>query len=158
MADARNIYQEHLDTVSALVWACEFEAAAGYLAYPSLLETSDASICLPSAASALNSLRSFRDSLGRLGAHAYYRICRGADFEEDNPDRIAGRHRTYVMRGGTYMVPPYDSDMVLERGAEHWCARGIRSRIRNADCSIILNPTGGGSEAACDGHLPPEAE
>ncbi|UWQ16503.1 hypothetical protein [Jannaschia sp. M317] len=137
MTTAADIYQTNLDEVTNLLWARDYEGVCRHLLFPSRMETNDKGVQVENAEQMILSLRSQRDSLERLGAQGYHRLCLAAEFDPLNPDRIVGRHRTYVLRGGTYVIPPYEADMALERVNGRWLCAGLRAYVRNADAGVI---------------------
>ncbi|MEZ5713786.1 MAG: hypothetical protein R3D85_00585 [Paracoccaceae bacterium] len=143
MSEAVDIYQAHLDTVSQALFRGDFDAVTALMHYPSAMETDDDWVCIDSAPALLPSLRSFRETLSRLGVTEYHRICRGADFAQDDPDRIEGLHETYALRHAVPAMPPYLNRMTLIRRDGIWLGAGIRAAARNTDWTIIQHDTTG---------------
>ena len=109
--DARDIYQAHLDVVSAAVWARSYGTLTRHIDETIDIRTIDTSHAAVPRAQAIGNLMAFRKGMDEIGATAYHRVCLDAAFAGEG--RIEGRHRTYVLRGGNYAIDPYDNDMTL---------------------------------------------
>lgn len=126
MTDPKAIYQAHLDVVSSALWHRDFEAVSVMMHYPDTIVAKDLTQRFDVPADNMHAARLMRESIARLGATAYHRICVMAEFVEGDQDRIVGRHRTYLLNGGTYVIPPFESDMTLRRVGARWLGAGIR--------------------------------
>lgn len=51
--------------------------------------------------------------------------------------RVEGAHRTYIMRGGTYALDPFQNDMALVLRAGAWLGAGLRSAFDTCTCTIL---------------------
>lgn len=116
--DAHVIYQEHLDIVSDAVWRRSHATLAHHIDEVLDIETVDRPHLATTRAQAIGNLVAFRRAMEGVGATAYHRVCHAAEFVGE--DRIEGCHRTYVMRGGNYVIDPYDCDMILRRRDGLW--------------------------------------
>lgn len=137
MTIAHDIYQAHLDVVSDLQWRGDLDAVLDHMLLPKRIETADSVAVMENAADMRASLGSFHASMHRLGANAYHRVCLKAEFAADDSEVILGVHRTYIMRGGQYVVAPYKAEMTLRRIDGQWRSASIRSGLRNALCTVI---------------------
>ena len=115
---AHAIYQDHLDAVSEAIWNRDFDAVLGLMHYPHHRSIGPRVVVIDDPAVLAGQAAAFRDSLEGLRATGYVRVCREADF--DGPDRIVGRHETFIVRGGTYQVDPYRAKLTLIRRDGLW--------------------------------------
>lgn len=130
--EAIEIYQNHLDRMSARMWNNDFVGMSEMMYFPHRINLPGHSRVIGSAEEQQLDARAFRESLGALGATAYHRVCREARFADDARRRIVGRHKTYVMRGGSYLTDPYDCEMSLVPGDDGaWLADWITVSVRN---------------------------
>lgn len=136
MNDPKDIYQDHLDRISRALWDGDFDTVCANMHLPKRIETADRVAVMETVEDMQASLVSFRDSMLRLGATAYHRVCRSVTRDAD-PDLLHGIHRTYIMRGGQYVLDPYDVAMELRRVDGRWLGSTIRSHLRNATCTVI---------------------
>ena len=132
MTDAQTIYQAHLDRVSQAIWASDFETVMRHKAYPNRMHFPDRTVTFAEPDPLAVDARQFRATLANLGATAYHRICTSAAFDPQDADRVIGSHRTYVLRGGNYVVAPYACDMVLVRRGDDWLTTDITVPDRRA--------------------------
>ena len=135
--NARAIYQANLDAVSRAVWEQDIDAALAHLELPNRMATQDTEFILVDAAELLRAIANLRESLTRLGATGFHRICQDAVVDPSRPDRIIGRHRSYVLRGGSHVLPPYESQMSLVQTAAGWKANDIYSEVNNRDMTVV---------------------
>ena len=135
MPEARDIYQEHLETVSRAIWTRDYARIAEMMHYPHQISTPRRSAIVETPEQLMLDAQAFRENLAGLAATAYHRVCRAAAF--DGPDRIVGRHITYVLRGGTYVTDPYMSDMRLVRRDGAWLGAGIVISEHNLSMSYF---------------------
>ncbi|MGB3406135.1 MAG: hypothetical protein WBA67_01435 [Jannaschia sp.] len=127
--EPRDIYQIHLDHVSRALWDRDWEESVGYWTYPHVMKTVDGVGTVYGAEEMIVYSKAFRERMAGLGATAYHRVCVSAQYDPADNDRILGRHRTYILRGGNYLVPPYDCDMILHRAPGIWMSAGISVSI-----------------------------
>ncbi len=137
MTDAREIYQLNLDIVSRAVWTKDCATVLQHLKLPNQMYTADAGMLVRTAEELCAVVEDFRAYLQRMGALDYHRICTEAEVDPDNPDRITGKHRTYILRGGRYVIEPYVNDMVMERVDGHWMATELRAHVENKTCTVV---------------------
>jgi hypothetical protein len=138
MADDPNeIYQANLDAVSRAVWDADMETALAHIAVPSRMVTPDADVTLEHRQALERALRELRDSMRRMGASAFIRICKGARFLDGDPRRIGGSHVTHILRGATGVLPPYESRMILQRFEDGWKQVEIFAHVSNRHITVI---------------------
>ena len=137
MQAAQDIYEDHLDVVSKLQWQRAFDGVCARMHCPLRIETADTVAIIQTAQEMREPLEAFHASVVRLCAQAYHRVCLPAEFEPTHPQHIAGRHRTYIMKGGQYAVDPYEAQMDLVVSGDRWCRLCIRSNHRNVACTVI---------------------
>jgi hypothetical protein len=135
--NAMDIYQRNLDEVAQAIWEKNFEAALAHFAFPKHMATPDADVTIHEPEAMLQALAELRESLSRIGATAFLRICKEAVFDPRDEDRIIGSHVSYVLRGGTNVVPPYTSRMVLVRQPDGWKSVDIVSEASNRYLTVI---------------------
>ncbi|MCU4654974.1 hypothetical protein N8I71_19210 [Roseibacterium sp. SDUM158016] len=133
---AGEIYQGFLDAVSHKMMARDYAAVAAGMCYPQTIETEDGLVSFDGPGMMEEAAASFGAFLGRMGATEYHRICDRADFAGGGTE-IEGEHVTYILRGGTFVVPPYRNRMFLRFEDGAWRGAGIASAVRNRNCSIL---------------------
>ncbi len=125
--NAPRIYQDYLDRVSSRMWDEDADGVAAMMTYPHVVHLPRADRIIDCAAAQERDVRAFRDELRAMGATAFHRLCRTAAVDPSCVDRIVGRHTTYVMAGGGYLLPPYECEMSLRRDAtDGWRSDAIR--------------------------------
>lgn len=127
--DAHALYQTHLDVVSDAVWRRSHSTLARHVDGVLDIETLDKMHLRTPRAQAIGNLIAFRRAMEGIGATAYHRLCLDAAFAGE--DRIEGRHRTYVLRGGNYAIDPYECDMVLRLRDGVWMMSDTRVSRRH---------------------------
>jgi len=133
MTQAHDIYQDFLDKASVALWNRDYTTVAAMLSYPHLIRLPETDRIIQNAAEQQLDAQAFRESLKGLGATAYHRLCRDAQFDPDGPGRITGAHTTYVMRGGSYLTDPYECRMSLMRQPDgRWLADAINVSVRKS--------------------------
>ena len=123
--DAREIYQRHLDAMSAAVWARDGAAIGALLDESVDVVTGDRSCRSIGRDATVATLVAFRDAMRGIGATSYHRICNRA--ARTAPDVIEGAHVTYVLRGGNYAIEPYTCEQTLRLQDGAW--RMGRTRV-----------------------------
>lgn len=136
-APAASIYQAHLDAVGRAFWDRDWGSLSQYLAPQNSLRTLDTAYATRNHEEMRLSYQSLRDSIDIVGAQAYHRICLEAQFTDASQTRILGRHRTYILSGGTTVLEPYESDMTLELIDQRWLGVAIFGRFKNSDLTAI---------------------
>ena len=111
--EVKGIVQAHLDLVSVALWERRWEAVADAVAYPHVIDTVDRSLTMHTREALIREVRLLRDNLDALAATAYHRICLRAELTDAGT--IVGLNRTYILRGGSYVVAPYETTMTLVR-------------------------------------------
>lgn len=134
---AETIYQSNLDAVTRKFFTGDLSGVGDLIAIPSNVHTSDASLRIERMEDLLVMLNEQRESLMRLGTTEYHRICIEAAFANPPGTRIMGRHRTYVLRGGTYLMDPYLCEQTLVKEGSFWRASDIRCGLKNRDYTIV---------------------
>ena len=150
---ARAIYQANLDTVTRAFWRRDMARLGDLLHVPTWMRLADAEVLVSTWDELRAVLEAQRDSLDRMGATEYHRICIGAEWAEGRDDWIQGRHMTYILRGGAEAVPPYPCTMDLRRFGVLWMACALDCAIRNRDLpmapkgstSVVRRGTGRGA-------------
>ena len=138
-SDPEQIYQSNLDRVTRRFFSGDLTGIEDLIAIPSELHTLDAGGRVDRLEDLVDLLTEQRNSLLRLGTTEYHRICLDAKFTDPEEMQISGRHRTYVLRSGTYVMAPYQCRQRLEKQGALWRACHIRCDVKNTDYTII-NP------------------
>ncbi|MDG4649704.1 hypothetical protein P6F26_14765 [Roseibacterium sp. SDUM158017] len=134
---AFDIYQRNCDEVARAVWDRDFDLALRHIGLPLRAVTPEADVTLRDEAALIQTLEEMRENLRKLGATAFLRICREADFYPGDDGRIHGSHMSYVLRGATNLVPPYTSRMLLVRGPDGWQQTELISRVSNRHVTVL---------------------
>ncbi|TNF23140.1 MAG: hypothetical protein EP318_02035 [Rhodobacteraceae bacterium] len=137
MTSAMEIYQDLTDRATNALWARDYDTVLGLLALPYRIATQDFDLLHESEADLRDALVHYRDFLEHSGAQDFHRIATRAAFAPETPDRIEGEHESYVLRGGQYVVDRYVSTQVLLRDKGVWRGVENRSRVRNANCTLL---------------------
>lgn len=127
METAHDIYQRHIDEVSKAVFDGDIDSVIARWGIPHVFISHGGEEIVKGEEMLRRYMTNFHRHIRSIGATAYHRICLEAHFAPEDADRIEGRHRTYLLRGGSYVIDPYESDMVFERQNGVW--RAILSRI-----------------------------
>jgi deoxycytidine triphosphate deaminase len=130
------IYQAHLDTVSKMIWAREFEPLAQMMVYPHELLIGETVEVVDSPEAFVAWASSFRHSLEELGATAYHRVAIAAAFRGNAEDEIDGFHRVYVLNGASHLIEPYSSEAKLQKRDGAWLGSGVRATLRAARYAV----------------------
>lgn len=140
MADveAKRLYQAHIDTVTRLFWLRDWDGLVRHLGYPALIQSADAELFIRDEGTLRRTLREQRDSLDRIGARDYHRICVQARFDPGSDRTIHGQHETFILRGGSFVLDPYRCEMTLHEENGLWRAYGFTARMRNRDYTVVL--------------------
>ncbi|WP_299817041.1 hypothetical protein [uncultured Jannaschia sp.] len=125
MPEAAEIYQRLADATSRAAWDRDFDALGQLTDYPYTFTSDRGTRVTHTFEEFRADVEAFRQSLATLGATAYHRVCLKAEYVEGSPDRIDGTHRSYVLRGGSYLVDPYECAMELVRRNGLWLTRRI---------------------------------
>ncbi|MBF9035082.1 hypothetical protein HKCCE2091_12620 [Rhodobacterales bacterium HKCCE2091] len=143
--DAMSVYQTHLDRVGRAFWSLDFPVLERLLGVPTSIRTLDAEDVLPDWPSLSAMLEAQRKSFKTLGATEYHRVVTSAEYSDTRLQEITGSHRTYILRGGTLVVPPYTASQVLRQVDGDWRAFDLQVSVRNRDLNIISRPRPGAS-------------
>ena len=131
------IYQGWLDRIADALWSSDFSAVAAAMEYPHYMRTLDGEIWFDTQEKQVEAARDFRQYLTAMGAQAYMRLCAKASFVAGREDEILGMHTTYVLRGGTYVIPPYSNTMTLILRGDQWLGAGTSAACTNHHCTIL---------------------
>ncbi len=135
--EPREIYQRNCDAIARALWDRDFETIRAHTALPVRMITPDADVTISDKNALHQGMEELRESLSRLGATAFLRICKTAEFAPGDETRILGSHTSYVLRGATNLLPPYDSRMLMVREADGWKASDIFSHVSNRHMTVI---------------------
>lgn len=134
---AQDIYQSNLDAVTQCLVTGDLTDVAAHLAVPGRMIIDDAEVHIDQLEDLLLMLEEQREGLLRLGTTEYHRICTQAEFTNPMGTAIAGKHRTYVLRGATYLVAPYPCEQWLALQGGCWRGHTLKCNVRNRDYSIV---------------------
>ncbi|MEM7491004.1 MAG: hypothetical protein AAF390_17950 [Pseudomonadota bacterium] len=129
--DAAEIYQAHLDATSHAMWIGDRATLAALIGAPHAVTVNGETRVFRSVDEVIDGAAAFRASMVRLGATAYHRVAISAAFETDERQTIQGRHRVYILHGGSYIIDPYETEMTLVHDDDHW---------RCGDIAMTLSP------------------
>jgi hypothetical protein len=132
------IYQRNLDAVSQALWTGDLALILRHIAIPNQMLTNDAELIIASADEMHLAMTDFRDTLRRLGADRYLRVCRKAAFVPGRHDMIIGVHDTFILSDGVPVRPPYQNLMTLIQSADAgWRGIRIEAQAENTDYPIL---------------------
>jgi hypothetical protein len=134
---AQEIYQANIDAVSQRFLSGDLSDIGDYLAIPSEIHVNDASVILDRLEDLVLLLREQREGLLSMGATEYHRVCTDAAFANAEQTRIEGAHRTYILRGGSYLLTPHSCNQRLENQDGVWRACCLKCQVRNSDYTIV---------------------
>lgn len=127
---AMQILQTYLDTMSDHVLAGDFECYQRGVALPFHLVTTDSSVVVSSLESLRDGFDGFRAMLASQQVTAYVRLVASATLLDDR--LISGHYTTHVISGGTRIVAPFPSQIVLRQTDGHgWRGASITNGIKN---------------------------
>ncbi|TFL16983.1 hypothetical protein [Jannaschia formosa] len=138
--NAWQIYQDHLDAVSKAFWARDYDRVVTMMSYPHKMRSGRLCQVVQTPGELIEVAEIARSSMQRLGGTAYHRVCLEAAFNPDDPDHIRGRHRVFLLRGGSYVIDPYESEMCLVRVDGSWLSMGV-SNENNIAIVTTLDPS-----------------
>lgn len=137
LRSAAEIYQANLDAVSRMLFAGDLDRIGCHIAVPCAVHTQDSSQRIEQLDDLMVMLREQRDCLRRLGATEYHRICIEAEFTDPTGLRIRGHHRTYLLRGGSYLMEPYPCEQQIELQGDDWKALDLNCQMRNSELTLV---------------------
>lgn len=129
------IYQAWLDRIDRCFWQGRDEEVAAAMHYPHSMATQDAVVHFDRPEKMIEAARHFREALRSAGAQNYARLCVEAAFA--TPDRIEGRHQTFILSGGRYVVEPFMNSMTLVRRDGAWFGAGVTYDVRNTELPVL---------------------
>ncbi|WGW05655.1 hypothetical protein [Tropicibacter oceani] len=136
---ALEIYRKHLDLVTTAVWERNWDVVKQNLAVPTVLRSQDTELAVETMDDLFDAIKEVRASMVTMGATAYFRVARHAEFSDALMTRIEGRHTTYIMTGGYYALPPFESTQTLKLENGVWKGWNMRAGVRNSTLTVI-NP------------------
>lgn len=142
MSQASDIYQDHLDRITASFWDRDFETLVLEMVYPHKMASSGGLEEVASPTALKSAAIAYRDRLDEMGATAFLRICTAAAFAEGREDRIDGVHRVYILAGGRQVMPVYSSELILLHRQDRWMGAGVRGAYGPSDIGILRPPEG----------------
>ena len=135
--DPAVVYQEHLDATSDAMWRDDRAALGRLLICPHSVTVDGQTRIFETEEQVWEGSRGFRSNMTQLGATAYHRLAVQGSIRMAGPDRMEGRHDIHVLRGGTYVTPPYQSAMTLVLDGDAWRASDITVFVRPEGRNII---------------------
>ncbi|MGH1414105.1 MAG: hypothetical protein ACRBB0_11480 [Pelagimonas sp.] len=134
---AKAIYQANLDHVSEAVWSRDWDELVNQFVFPLVIRTLDTGSHITLPSQLVQTAQAFRDSLALASAQSYHRVCIEAQFSNPETTIIIGQHRTIALRGGSYVLPPFESDMRLELRTGQWLTGSLFARVNNHDLTVV---------------------
>lgn len=137
---AREIYQDHLDTLTCALMDADLNACRDRFAFPHHVRTLSMNVTVETNAHFEKLARSVMQNLRDEGITRYIRIAKHAAFVTDTV--IEGEHESHRFRGDTLHIPPYRNRVRLERGADgHWrethCTNAILNRAGHFEMTEV---------------------
>ncbi|SNS82982.1 hypothetical protein [Antarctobacter heliothermus] len=132
-----DIYQANLDAVAQMVFSGDMSRLQDLISVPLVIQMADGSMQIDRLEDVVFMLAEQRDNLLNLGTTEYHRICVDARFLDPAATQISGRHKTYVMRGATYLLEPFICEMNLTKDAALWRVCLMRCHMKNSDYTVI---------------------
>ena len=111
--DPKSIYQHYLDIVTNAMMDEDFDTVLEYLEVPAFICGSDEQTFVESREQMHRILISSRQWLHELKVDTYIRICREAEYVDDDRACIVGEHETFALRQGVPIIPAYRSTMAF---------------------------------------------
>jgi len=130
-SDALVLYQSHLDVVTTAFWAGDFDSVRTHFKLPAVMRMKDTARMIEDWTGLRALFEDHREGLSRMGATDYHRLATEARFV--GPEQIEGCHLNYLVQGGSLVITPYLSRMVLVREEGTWRAHGIETDIANTE-------------------------
>lgn len=128
---ATNILQAYLDTMSDHVLRGDFDGYVHGVALPFHLVTTDSSVVVTSYESLREGFDGFRAMLLSQHVTAYIRLVASALLLDEC--LISGHYTTHVIAGGTRIIAPFPSQIVLRHSDDHgWRGASITNGVKNA--------------------------
>ncbi|WP_323772172.1 hypothetical protein [Antarctobacter sp.] len=134
---AKEYCQTNLDTVTRQFIDGDLSRIDNALAIPSKVRTMGTALRVERLEALEVMLEEQRSTPLDLGTTEYRRICIDAKFINPVGTQISGRHKTRVMRGGTYLVDPYFCEHALVKEGPHWRASHIRCGMKARESTTI---------------------
>jgi hypothetical protein len=128
--DAIDIYQEHLDVSTRLVFEGAAEAYGAHAQLPFVFRTGGGVEVIETAADMAADIRQIHHWLRSKGVTDYHRIARSARYLD--PDTIEGFHVTYALQGAIQILQPYASRMILRQVDGAWKTSFAEHELREA--------------------------
>jgi hypothetical protein len=139
---ATQILQTYLDTMSDHVLQGDFDGYQRGVALPFHLVTTDTNVVVTSPEALREGFDHFRAMLLSQQVTAYIRLVATALLLDER--LISGHYTTHVIAGGTRIMAPFQSQIVLRHSDEHgWRGTSITNGAKNARWPIdrlVVNP------------------
>lgn len=116
--DPMAFYQQFLNHLGDALMAQDAPAFLRHIFLPHVIETEDTRILIEDIQTAQHHFEGFCQSLIAQKVDAYTRVAREARF--DGPDRLNGRHDTYITSSGKLVTPVFSNKITLERRGDIW--------------------------------------
>ncbi len=120
ISNAVAIYQAHLDATSEALWKRDYPKLTQLLICPHTVTAEGETRVFQTPDQVIEGARYFREAIMNLGATAYHRVALSATFSSEEHDEVQGSHRVYILRGGSYIVDPYETTQTLVLDHGQW--------------------------------------
>ena len=137
MFSAMEIYQTHLDAMTRAIMARDFDTVLSLVIYPLSIDTSDAQIVIDNDDDMRTSAEAFCSAIAAMQVRDFHRIAIEAQFDPVVPGCLHGRHRSHMLRGAEFIVPPFENDTTLFERDGRWRVQNLQAKILNRDLTII---------------------
>ncbi len=136
--DARHIYQNALDIMSAGTVAGDVDAVARHTHLPFHLKTLEGSVAYNTVEELKQGIHDYRRMMQDMGCDALVRDCDTA--KRVGATRIVGYHTTKLQSAGQNVLPPFLSKMVMILDGDMWKASSVDTSVRTADLTGTETP------------------
>lgn len=135
MIEARRIYQDTLDAMTAAILSRDPAGFAAHVFLPYELRTVDGTIVCRTEQQAHTLLESFADQMRALKIARYERVCDSAQFV--GHDRIIGSHTSRAWDAKGTEHAPFLTRLGLYRVEDDWRVARSETALRNADWQLL---------------------
>lgn len=136
--DAKQLYQDHLDTVGKAMFANDTTNLVQHSTYPTTIANLDMETTINTPDALVAILFGFADNMRKRGLTDYIRICKAARFV--SPTQIKGWHVTHLLANGSYIASPYKCEAILDLEDGIWRMSYGFSHVLN-HVNGLLTPT-----------------
>ncbi len=134
--NALQIYQAHVDALSAAMMDRDFGAFADRIELPHMILQERAEHLIETRDELESYFHGLHQMLKSHGTTDYVRIATEAAFKSDTV--IEGNHVTHILQGGKRLVKPYPNRLRLEQINGEWLETVAANAITNAQFDVLM--------------------